>query len=135
MSSFAAAGPDPPARPDWTEKDLELWLKAAFAAMPYTAIYAPRGNSLQAVDPNAPDATFDIVAFTGTVLGDRSELRRVLLLWARAAATRGSVGGSVSEFCNERGWKRATFERQRRRALRLVVEAKNKRDGGVRDAA
>ncbi|WHQ72545.1 hypothetical protein [Methylorubrum extorquens] len=54
---------------------MERWLKAAFRAMPFTPIYAPRGNTLQAATPEVPDATFDIVAFSGTVLGDKSDDR------------------------------------------------------------
>ncbi|MCP1538999.1 hypothetical protein J2W79_004056 [Methylorubrum extorquens] len=41
-------GPDPPPRSTvpWTRADVELWLKAAFRAMPSPPIYAPRGNTL-----------------------------------------------------------------------------------------
>ena len=36
--------------------------------MPSTPIYAPRGNTLQAAAGDVPDATFDIVAFSGLVV-------------------------------------------------------------------
>lgn len=121
-------GPDPPREP-WTCADVERWLKTAFRAMPYTPIYAPRGNTLRSVDQNQPSATFDIVAFTGTVLGDRSEDRRILLLWARAIATEGEIGGSIAQFCAARGMYRSTFDRKRIRACEKIAAEKNRRDG------
>ena len=120
-------GPDPPRRPatPWTRADVELWLKAAFRAMPSTPIYAPRGNTLQAAAGDVPDATFDIVAFSGTVLGDKSEDRQVVLLWARSMATQGEVGGSIAEFCRRTRWSRATFDRRRIKACEKIAAAKN----------
>ncbi|MEE7449401.1 hypothetical protein MRF4_17185 [Methylobacterium radiotolerans] len=121
-------GPDPPREP-WTCADVERWLKTAFRAMPYTPIYAPRGNTLKSVDRDQPSATFDIVAFTGTVLGDRSEDRKILLLWARAIATEGEVGGSISEYCAARVMQRRTFDRRRLRACQRIAAEKNRTDG------
>lgn len=121
-------GPDPPREP-WTCADIERWLTTAFREMPYTPIYAPRGNTLKSVDHNKPSATFDIVAFTGTVLGDRSEDRRILLLWARAIATEGEVGGSIAQFCEAKDWHRSTFDRKRLRACKRIVAEKNRIDG------
>ena len=72
-------GPDPTLEP-FTCADVERWLKTAFRAMPYTPIYPPRGNTLQSANKSQPSATFDILAFTGTVLGDRSEERKILLV-------------------------------------------------------
>ncbi|MFY9294020.1 MAG: hypothetical protein WAP03_25495 [Methylorubrum rhodinum] len=95
--------------------------------MPYTAIYAPRGNTLQAASGEAGDETFDMIAYSGTVLGDRSDERRALLFWARSKATAGGVGGSVAQFCkdNRMTWSRATFDRVRIRACERIAEAKN----------
>lgn len=121
-------GPDPPREP-FTCTDVEGWLKAAFRAMPYTPIYAPRGNTLRSAMQNQPSATFDILAFTGTVLGDRSEERKILLLWARAIATEGEVGGSISEYCAARGWYRSKFDRKRIRACQKIADEKNRVDG------
>ncbi|MCJ2102429.1 hypothetical protein [Methylobacterium sp. E-046] len=121
-------GPDPPREP-WTCADVERWLKTAFRAMPYTPIYAPRGNTLKSVDHDQPSATFDIVAFTGTVLGDRSEERKILLVWARAIVTEGEIGGSVAQFCQARDMKRRTFDRKRVRACEKIAAEKNKIDG------
>jgi hypothetical protein len=59
--------------------DIKRWLKAAFRAMPFTPIYAPRGNTLQSAAGAVPDPTFDIVAFSGTVLGDKSEDRKAVI--------------------------------------------------------
>ena len=120
-------GPDPPPRPavPWTRADVELWLKAAFRAMPSTPIYAPRSNTLQAAAGDVPDATFDIVAFSGTVLGEKSEDRQVVLLWARAMATHGELGGSIAEFCRRTRWSRATFDRCRIKACEKIAVAKN----------
>ena len=121
-------GPDPLLEP-WTCADGERWLKTAFRAMPYTPIYAPRGNTLKSADVNQPSATFDIVAFTGTVLGDWSEERKILLVWARAIVTEGEVGGSISQFCEAREMKRRTFDRKRLRACEKIAHQKNKIDG------
>ncbi|MCJ2068122.1 hypothetical protein MKK75_04735 [Methylobacterium sp. J-030] len=121
-------GRNPPREP-WTCADVERWLTTAFRAMPYTSIYAPRGNTLQSVSANQPSATFDILAFTGTVLGDRSEERKILLLWARAIATEGEVGGSIAQFCGAWDMKRRTFDRKRVRACERVVAEKNRLDG------
>nr|WP_137831627.1 hypothetical protein [Methylobacterium sp. L1A1] len=123
-------GPDPPARraDPWTRADVERWLKTAFRAMPYAPIYAPRGSTLQVAAGVTPDATFDLLAFSGTVLGEKSEERHILLLWARSMATGGGVGGSVSEYCLRTGRSRATFDRIRIRACERIVEAKNRAD-------
>lgn len=109
----------------WTSDDVGFWLKAAFRALPYTPIFAPRGNTLRTVAPHVPDATFDIVAFSGTVLGDQSEERLAVLLWARAIVTEGAVGGSIAAYCAERGLSRATFDRRRKRACERIADAKN----------
>lgn len=111
----------------WTCADIEAWLKAAFRAMPTTAIYAPRGNTLTALG-EVPSATFDIVAFTATVLGRKSDECLAVLIWARAKATNGEVGGSIAQFCAKTGWKRSTFEDRRRRACERVADAKNRAD-------
>lgn len=120
-------GPDPPQL--WTCADIERWLIVAFKAMPYVPIYAPRPNTLTSVNRNIPSATFDIVAFSGTVLGERSEERKIVLLWARALATEGAVGGSISQFCAARGWDRRKFDRRRIKACELITAAKNEADG------
>jgi hypothetical protein len=127
-------GPDPPREP-WTCADVERWLKTAFRAMPYTPIYAPRGNMLRSANEDQPSATFDIVAFTGTVLGERSEDRKILLVWARAIVTEGEVGGSIAQFCEATGLKRRTFDRRRLRACEKIAAEKNRIDGRYHDAA
>ena len=121
-------GTDPPTEP-WTSADVERWLKTAFRAMPFTPIYAPRGNTLRSAFQTQSSATFDILAFTGTVLGDRSEERKILLIWARAIVTEGEVGGSISEFCQARDMKRRTFDRKRVRACEKIAAEKNRIDG------
>ena len=121
-------GPDPPREP-FTCSDVEGWLKAAFRAMPFTPIYAPRGNTLRSAMQNQPSATFDILAFTGTVLGDRSEERKILLVWARAIVTEGEVGGSISQFCQARDMNRRTFDRKRVRACEKIAIEKNRIEG------
>lgn len=122
------AGTDESSEP-WTCADVERWLKTAFRAMPYTPIYAPRGNTLRSAVMDQPSATFDIVAFTGTVLGDRSEERKILLIWARAIVTEGEVGGSIAQYCTARGMKRRTFDRKRLRACQHIADEKNKMTG------
>lgn len=121
-------GPDTPREP-FTCADVEGWLKAALRAMPFTPIYAPRGNTLQSANKSQPSATFDILAFTGTVLGDRSEERKILLVWARAIVTEGEVGGSISQFCQARDMQRRTFDRKRVRACEKIAAEKNRIDG------
>lgn len=129
-----ADGPEPPA-PAWTCRDVERWLKVAFRQMPFTPIYAPRGNTLtSAASEKVPSATFDMIAFTGTVLGDRSLERRALLIWARAIVTEGDIGGSIASFCREMRWDRRTFDRRRHRACRKVAAAKNDLDRGSASA-
>lgn len=130
--STRQGGADPPlSSRRWTCADVELWLLAAFRAMPTTAIYAPRGNTLMAIGPDVPSATFDIVSFSGTVLGDRSNERRAVLIWARCKATKGLVGGSIAQFCIETGWRRSTFEDRRRRACQRIADAKNSADAAI----
>lgn len=130
MKPRLAGGYDPPRHnaDPWTRGDVERWLKAAFRAMPFTPIYAPRGNTLHAATRKVPDATFDIVAFSGTVLGDRSDNRKAVLVWARAMATGGEVGGSIAQFCVAQGWSRATFDRRRITACERIATAKNTAD-------
>lgn len=111
----------------WTAGDVEVWLVAAFRAMPYAGVFAPsaRASTLRTAAGETPSATFDILAFSGTVLGERSPERRALLFWARLRATRGEMGESVAEFCREMRWPRSTFELRRRRACERVAAAKN----------
>ncbi|MBA9063112.1 hypothetical protein GGQ91_002500 [Methylobacterium fujisawaense] len=94
--------------------------------MPYTPIYAPRGNTLKSAVADQPSATFDILAFTGSVLGDRSEERKILLIWARAIVTEGQVGGSIAEYCAARHMQRRTFDRKRMRACQRIAAEKNR---------
>lgn len=119
----------PQPREPFTCTDVEGWLKAAFREMPYTPIYAPRGNTLKSVFGSKPSATFDILAFSGTVLGDRSEERKILLIWARAIVTEGDVGGSIAQFCEARGMYRSTFDRRRIRACQKIAAEKNRIEG------
>lgn len=119
----------------WNCADVERWLKTAFRSMPYTPIYAPRGNMLRSACADQPSATFDILAFTGTVLGERSEDRKILLVWARAIVTEGEVGGSIAEYCKAAGLQRRTFDRRRLRACERIAAEKNRADGRHRDAA
>lgn len=122
-------GPDPPT---WTCRDVERWLKAGSAAMLHTALLAPGGNTLRAVNGPTPSATFDIIAFTGTVLGEKSIERQTLLVWARAKVTKGEMGGSIAQFCAAQGWGRSTFEARRQRACKRVAAAKNAADAAAR---
>ncbi len=128
------AGPDPPAPAlePWTCDDVERWLIAAFGVLATTPLYSPGGNTLSAstwANADVPSSTFDIVAFTGTVLGNTSRERRVLLFWARVKAGRSGVWQSVSAFCKEAGIDRRQFDRLRVRACAKVAAAKNRVDG------
>ena len=119
-------GADSPQSGDpWGRADVELWLKAAFRELPFTGVYAPRGNTLVSTNTNKPSATFDIVAFSGTVLGDRSDERKAVLIWARSIAAREAGDWSIAEFCREKNWNRRTFDRRRVRACEKIAAAKN----------
>ena len=118
-------------RSAWTYRDVERWLKAGSAAMLHTAILAPGGSTLRAVNGPTPSATFDMIAFTGTVLGERSVERQALLVWARAKVSKGEMGGSIAQFCAAQGWNRSTFELRRRRACERVAAAKNAADAAA----
>jgi len=63
------------------------------------------------------------------LFGDRSEERKILLVWARAIVTEGEVGGSISQFCQARDMQRRTFDRRRVRACEKIAAEKNRIDG------
>jgi hypothetical protein len=94
-----------------------------FRALPRTAIYARGLGELRPVPGQPVPDGLDLLALSETVLGRGSEERLALLVWARAKATDGDVGGTVSEVCLAKGWKRSTFEERRRRACRRLAEA------------
>lgn len=129
-------GPDPPGM---TCVDVERWLIAAFMAFTVAPVFSLRANRLQATDPEAAPGTFDWITFSAEVLGRSSVERLALLTWARSKARRRIrrhrglrvlkevPGGTVTDFCEEAGWKRRTFDRRRKRACRRLAEAWNER--------
>ncbi|MDP4005087.1 hypothetical protein [Methylobacterium sp. NEAU K] len=132
-------GRDLPA-PAMTCHDVERWLVAAFMAFTSSGIFSVRPNRLQPNDPEEMRATFDWVVFSGEVLGRGSEERIALLTWARATARRrikrhrrlrllrDVPGGTVTDYCNEVGIWRRTFDRRRKRACERLANAWNERN-------
>lgn len=97
--------------------------------MPYTPIYAPRGNTLRSAGvSHTPSATFHIVASLGAVLGTGPTSARWYSSGRARIATDGEVGGSVAEFCRAQGWQWKTFDRRRHRACERIAAAKSARD-------
>lgn len=114
----------------WTSEILSERLVAAFRAMPYVPIYSPKRNALLvALRPSqtiSTEALYALVGLTARYVPRESKARLALLTQARAKA---GLGASVSEFCREMGWPRATFH------LRLILATKMVVDGLNRDVS
>jgi hypothetical protein len=113
----------------WTPHDVELWLVAAFGALPGSAVQAQDGGLRAAAGSQINPAHFDWIAFSATVLGRASRERLAVLTWARLEAGRRSGfrgGGSVSQFCGEMGWTRHVFMARRDAALARLARARSR---------
>lgn len=138
-------GPDPPAM---TCLDVERWLIAGFIAFTGAAVFSARCGRLEQTGVHAAPGTFDWITFSAEVLGRGSAERLALLTWARSKARRrirrhrglralkDVPGGTVTDFCEEAGWVRCTFDRRRKRACLRLADAWNSRlRGAVNPAA
>lgn len=87
----------------WTRKDIERWLVAAYAL-------APRVTTPAAREPTAWPALYVL----------EYQDRRAIQIWALAEA--GRLDLHISEWCAAQGagWSRATFERRKARALEQI---------------
>lgn len=114
---------------DWTASDVAEAIRDAFRNLRHTSVWAVSGNALlrAGLGPK-PSSTFDIVAFSGTVLGHGSKEHRALLLWARRTANTGEDLASLNECCAAMGWNASTFRRRRARACEKIAVAKNNAD-------
>lgn len=120
----------------WARADVEMWLKVGFRAMRERPVYyQPAENAIMSVGTRlaapAPSATFDIIAFSATVLGRTSLECRIVQVWARTmAAPAGHADCSIAEFCRTASPKisRATFDRKRIAACEKIATAKNAAD-------
>ena len=93
------------------------------------------GNALESIDPDRPNATFDILAFARTVLGKETPELIAVVNWARIMAADGNAEASIAEWCVLWGWKERTFYRRLGRGMERIVAAKNRADGRLSDAA
>jgi hypothetical protein len=114
---------------DWTASDVAEAIRDAFRNLRHTSVWATGNNALlrAGLGPE-PSSTFDIVAFSGTVLGHGSSEHRALLLWARRTANTGEDLASLNECCVAMGWNASTFRRRRARACEKIARAKNNAD-------
>lgn len=107
----------------WTAERVADAVVEAFRLLPLIAVYAPRAGRLKAALPGQSGRALDILATAEHVLGRGSDEHRALLVWGRAKATGGEVGGSVSEYCRAAGLPRQTFDRRWRRACERIAVA------------
>lgn len=132
-SQIANAPPSPVPEP-WSRRDIERWLITPMRLL-QDGIVALPGNTLEAIDPDRPNSTFDILAFARTVLGKDTPELRAVTTWARIMAAGGNADASIREWCGLWGWKERSFYRRLKRGIDRIVEAKNHADGRVRPAA
>jgi len=104
----------------WTAERVGEVLVEAFRRLPSTPIHSPRKNDLRPL-LGANPAPADILMITAHVLGRESAVRVQLLTWARCLAT----GDSFREICAQKGWKRSSMARGRKKALRAIAARLN----------
>ena len=115
-------GPDPP----WTDADTERWLVVPMRILREQGIIAAPGNRLVPFGGETPEATFDILAFARTVLGQGTHELRAVMTWARISAEGGHGEASIAEWCRGFGWKERTFYRRLRRGIAKITAEKNR---------
>jgi hypothetical protein len=109
----------------WTAERVCTAAIQAFRLLPTMPVYAPRRGGLAAVLPEQDAGPLAILSFSETVLGYDAPERRALLVWARAKATGGDVGGSIRQYCAEHGLSLNTFTRRHKRACQRIADALN----------
>lgn len=115
------AGPGP--GETWTAEHVCTAAVEAFRLLPTMPVYAPRRGGLAAVLPGQNIGPLEILSLSERVLGYDAPERRAMLVWARAKATGGDVGGSVSAYCRAAGLSMNTFTRRRKAACRSIAVA------------
>lgn len=109
----------------WTAERVGNALVEAFRALPHMPVYAPRPARFEAVIPGHDPTPLDVLALAEHALGRSSPAHRLVLVWARSIATGGDVGGSLRQWCRDRGISRSTFDRQRVRACERIADSIN----------
>ena len=117
----------------WTAERVCMAAIEAFRLLPTMPVYAPRRGGLAAVLPEQDAGPLAILSFSEAVLGYDAPERRALLVWARAKATGGDVGGSIRQYCAQHGLSLNTFARRHKRACRQIADALNQ--AATREAA
>jgi hypothetical protein len=109
----------------WSAERVAETMITAFRLLPTMPVYAPRRGGLAAVFSGQDIGPLEILSFSETVLGYDAPERRALLVWARAKATGGDVGGSIRHYCLQHGISQNTFNRRHKRACRMIADALN----------
>jgi hypothetical protein len=104
----------------WSAEQVELRLTQAFKEMQGRPIYSCKMNSLRELGGKRISG-LDLIACTADILGRDSELRIILLTWARAKAGGPSFAEMVRAHPSWGCEKHA--HRKRERASQLVSEA------------
>lgn len=113
----------------WTSEDIAEAIKEAFRRMPNTSIWVrSRNRHVSAGLGGDPSQTWDVIAFSATILGHGSEEHQALLLWARMAAQTGQDLASNAEAARHLGVNASTIWRRRKRACDRMARAKNESD-------
>lgn len=104
-------------RAGWTNREVEIWLIAAFEAVKDHPVFSgsPTILPINALSPGHRE----VLAWAQLVKARRD--REMLMAWARCQAT----GDSYGALCIGLEWKRRTAEDGRRRALAQIVAELN----------
>lgn len=113
----------------WTAERVGEAVIEAFRALPHIPVYSPRKAEFVPVLTGQDVSPLDVLALSEHVLGRSTPERRILLIWARTLATQGDVGGSINQYCRERGMGESTFTRRRKRACALIAAELNRIGG------
>ena len=105
---------------EWTPELAGEQLVEAFRRLPGIPVYSPNRDAFVPLH-GAEARPLALLAVTSLCLGRETDLRVRLLTWARLRA----AGGSVRDFCREKGWPRSTFERERAEALSRIAHFLN----------
>lgn len=110
----------------WTAERVGEAVVEAFRALPHIPVYSPRRAEFVSVLTGQDVSPLDVLALSEHVLGRSTPERRILLIWARSLATCGDIGGSIRQYCIERGLSGNTFTRRRKRACERIAAEMNR---------
>ncbi|CAA2161162.1 hypothetical protein MBRA_06322 [Methylobacterium brachiatum] len=113
----------------WTAERVGAAVIEAFRALPHIPVYSPRRAEFMPALAGQDATPLDVLALSEHVLGRSTPERRILLIWARSLATGGDVGGSIRQYCIERGLSANTFSRRRKRACARIAAEMNRIGG------